>query len=406
MPTKKLTLEQTHEASASALGYLFQCRYALFMGLRATIDQPELEISLEKFDDIAFERDGEPTDLIQTKHKIERKGGLSNTSTDLWKTVFIWAKRASRDPDSVFRTKFILLTTGKADDGSAASFLRMQNREEAQADKKLLEAASTSANKANREAYDAYKSLPDELRHSLLRAISILDGSPNIIDVRDEIARELHRATERDQIEHFVDRLEGWWFGFIIRALAGAGPDSIPVLAIETRVDELREEFKRSALPIDFRLSKPPDTVVSELDGRPFVRQLRRIHIGESRIEYAIRDFYRASEQRSRWAREDLLVDGELEGYEQVLLEAWEPRFAEMQDALTPTCSAERRIQLGQIVFKWVEQEANFSLRSVRDKFLTHGSYHILANRYVVGWHPDFKSHDDGALAKASGEGE
>jgi len=43
-------------------------------------------------------------------------------------------------------------------------------------------------------------------------------------------------------------------------------------------------------------------------------------------------------------------------------------------------------------VFKWVEQDASFPLRSVRERFLTHGSYHILSNRFAVGWHPDFKS--------------
>jgi hypothetical protein len=91
----------------------------------------------------------------------------------------------------------------------------------------------------------------------------------------------------------------------------------------------------------------------------------------------------------------DRLVDGELENYEQELVEAWQPRFASIQEELTPACPPEKRIMLGQILFKWVEQEANFPLRSVREKFLTHGSYHILSNRYVVGWHPDFKLNDD-----------
>lgn len=394
MPSAQSSLETTHEASASALGYLFQCRYALLVGLRATIDQPELGISIERFDDIAFEESGEPIELIQTKHSIGKKGGLTDTSSDLWKTLLIWSKRAAKDPDVAFRTKFVLLTTGSAPDNSAASFLRMRDRDESTADKALLDVATSSKSKANAEAYETYKALPAELRLSLLRATFILDGSPNIIDVEDEIARELHRAAERERIPNFVERLEGWWFGIVIRSLATAGRDPIPVLAIETRVDELREDFKRSGLPVDFRFSKAPETVIAELDGRPFVRQLRRIQVGEPRIEYAIRDFYRASEQRSRWAREELLVDGELDGYEQILVEAWEPRFAEMKDQLTPTCPPEKRIQLGQTVFKWVEQEANFSFRTVREKFLTHGSYHILANRHTVGWHPDFATYE------------
>ena len=382
-------MDKTNEASASATGYLFQCRYALLAGLRATYDLPHLAISIEKFDDIAFEAEGEPTQLIQTKHHVGKIGSLTDASADLWKTLLIWSKRVAQDVDVPFRTQFVLLTTGSAPDESAASFLRMRYRNEAVADKKLLETAATSRSQDNAKAYAAYKALPDELRLSLLRAILVLDGSPNIIDTREEIARELHWAAERDQLDHLVERLEGWWFGLVVRALTGSGPNSIPVLAIETRIDELRQEFKRAALPVDFKLSKPPPSVVADLDKRPFVRQLRHINVGPARIEYSIRDYYRASEQRSRWAREDLLVDGELENYEQELVEAWQPRFASIQEELTPTCSPEKRIMLGQSLFKW--QEANFPLRSVREKFLTHGSYHILSNRYVVGWHPDFK---------------
>ena len=164
-------------------------------------------------------------------------------------------------------------------------------------------------------------------------------------------------------------------------------------MAIEQRIDELREEFKRDALPVDYGAIVPSDTVVAELDKRPFVQQLRQIEIGAKRIEYAIRDYYRASEQRSRWAREDLLIDGELEHYERDLVEAWEPRHASIVEE-AKSASREDKLALGQAIFKWAEQDANFPLRTVRERFLTHGSYHILANRYVVGWHPDFKGED------------
>ena len=37
-------------------------------------DSPQLEISVEKFDDIAFEANGEPIQLIQTKHHVGKTG--------------------------------------------------------------------------------------------------------------------------------------------------------------------------------------------------------------------------------------------------------------------------------------------------------------------------------------------
>lgn len=389
----------THEARASAIGYLFQCRYALLRGLQATFDSPSLNISIEKFDDVAFDKAGDPTEQIQTKHHLNGLGNLTDASPDLWKTLLIWSKAVATDVEIPFRTRFVLLTTGVAQEGSAASMLRMRDRDEASADERLMQVAETSTNKANAEAYAAYRGLPKEQRLSLLRVLDILDGSPNIVDVREEIAKDLHHAAAKGHIDHLVERLEGWWFNVIVRALTGAGPNTIPVLSIETRVDELREEFKRSALPVDFKHDTPPASVVADLDKRPFVRQLRRINIGPDRIEWAIRDYYRASEQRSRWAREELLVDGELENYEQELVEAWQPRFATMKAEITATCTAERRVQLGQGVFKWAEQEASFPLRTVREKFLTHGSYHILSNRYVVGWHPDYRTEAENGSA-------
>lgn len=72
-----------HGASAALTGYLFQCRCALLKGLQAIPNSPELAISIEKFDDIAFEA-GEPIELIQTKHHISKKGSLSDSSVDLW----------------------------------------------------------------------------------------------------------------------------------------------------------------------------------------------------------------------------------------------------------------------------------------------------------------------------------
>jgi hypothetical protein len=384
--------ENTHEASASATGYLYQCRVALLLGLRAIPLTPDLKISVEKFDDVAFESNGAPSELIQTKHHIGSTGNLSNASPDLWNTLLIWVKAIKADVEAPFRTKFILLTTGIAPKDSAASLLRASSRDEKQADKTLCEAAAQSSSKENKEAYSEYTSLPAESRIGLLRAITILDGSPSIVDVFEEIVQELYYSAPRDQLPHLVERLEGWWFSTIIKTLSTKPVQAIPVLSIDQRVDDLREDFKREALPVDLKTETPPQEVIAELDKRPFVKQLRRIKIGAARVEYAIRDFYRASEQRSRWLRQDLLVDGELEKYEQELTEAWQPRFASMVDGLPEPCSPDAKVAGGQDLFKWAEQEASFPLRTVRERFLTHGSYHILSNRNAVGWHPEFGS--------------
>jgi hypothetical protein len=112
---------KTHEASASLAGYLFQCRFALLAGLQAIADRPQLEISIEKFDDVAFEEQGEPVQLVQTKHHLKRTGNLGDASVDLWKTLHIWTRLVAKDVAAPFRVQFVLLTTGSAPSGSAAS---------------------------------------------------------------------------------------------------------------------------------------------------------------------------------------------------------------------------------------------------------------------------------------------
>lgn len=178
---------KTHEASASLVGYLFQCRFALLAGIQAIADQPQLEISIEKFDDVAFEERDEPVQLVQTKHHLKRAGNLGDASVDLWKTLHIWTKLAAQDVAAPFRVKLVLLTTGSAPSGSAASRLRARDRDEVEADRQLLKAAAQSTSKENAEAYAGYRALPELQRSNLLKAIIILDGSPNIVDVHDEI---------------------------------------------------------------------------------------------------------------------------------------------------------------------------------------------------------------------------
>lgn len=75
----------THDAKGSMIGYLYQVRNALCLLLQK--DNTSAQISIEKFDDIAFEDNGTPLDLIQVKHHIKKTGSLSDKSVDLWRTL-------------------------------------------------------------------------------------------------------------------------------------------------------------------------------------------------------------------------------------------------------------------------------------------------------------------------------
>jgi hypothetical protein len=51
-----------------AAGYLYQARLALSEALKYANIDSSVEVSIEKLDDVAFEKDGGAVDLLQTKH--------------------------------------------------------------------------------------------------------------------------------------------------------------------------------------------------------------------------------------------------------------------------------------------------------------------------------------------------
>lgn len=393
-----------HSAAASAAGYLFQCRYALLLALSHAYRNPALELYIERFDDIAFGSSGEPLELIQTKHHISRQGSLTDTSADLWKTLGIWSEGVAKDGSLARWVGYLLVTTSRAVEGSVAALLRpTPGRDEALATRRLRDIALKAGSVANSAAYRAFLALSDLEQSVLVRSITILDGTADLAASESRIRDAVRMVAPKDKVDALADRLEGWWWGRVCRALSRADDKVITIAEIEDKIDELREAFQRHALPVDMADAEPSPEERVSYDLQPFVRQLQLVGIGTLRIEYAKRDYYRAFEQRSRWSRERLLFDGEVSAYECRLCEEWEVRYAAMNEELDGCCDELRLAEAGRGLVEWVEQVARFPLRSVMERFLTVGSYHMLSDRLRVGWHRDYPARLSSTQPKDAG---
>ena len=345
-------------------------------------------------DDISFETNGTPLELLQTKHHIDRIASLSNHSADLWKTLRIWSEAATADPSLPQRARFVLVTTGVAPEGQAAAFLRTSDpsaRNPSNAADILTQVAESSGNKALQPAHAAFLALTMKMRISLLSAVEVLDKHALITDLDHVIENDLRLVAPRGKAVMAREMLEGWWWPRICRALMKRPSEPISILEVEGKLDDIREQMKRNALVADLEHADLPEIQDSEYEGRPFVRQLKIIGIGGSRIQYAKRDYYRAFTQRSRWVREHLAIDGEISHFESTLIEEWQPHFERMQEkhSADPADSATLR-RAGQDIYQWVESDARFPFRAQVLRFLNVGSFHILANELRVGWHRDF----------------
>lgn len=381
--------EGDHSAAASALGYLYQCRLALAESLRRLADGNAFSVSIEALDDVVFEPQGTPLELLQTKHHIRQNANLTDASTELWATLRVWcdAFNAGTLPtDSVM----FLVSTSSVPSGSAASYLTCDNRRVPTAVQRLTATATTSQNTSNATAYQSFLDLTQPQREQLLSRATIIGASPTILDLDAEMRRIVFYAVERTFHDSFIQRLEGWWWQRVVAHLSSRD-DMIHSEELDTQQNELREQFKRDNLPVDDDIMSA-SVDASGYQDMVFVQQMRLIEIGTRRIVFAIRDYFRAFEQRSRWMREELLFVGELERYEDRLQEEWERLFEQMRDELGDDATEEAKRSTASSLFKWVESGMHPSIRpGVQEPTIARGSYQMLSDDQRVGWHIEFR---------------
>ena len=360
-------------------------------GLQEFKEHPGVSISIEKFDDIAFQNAGDPIELIQAKHHCSQ-GDVSDFSVDTWNTLKVWMDHIISDPSEAVDTRFVLLTTSTAAEDSALSALRghTDDRDEEASVQRLIDVATTSRNKATTAARQQFLALSKAQRKLFAAAIWVFDRAPNIVDVRDQIEDTLHFAVPPQHLTTFVSYLEGWWFNRTILALKGSGPDHIPLATIESKVFELSECFKLGGLPLDESIDAMQAVDVLPGQDRLFVRQLNLVDASQQYARAAVRDYYRAFTQRSRWARDNLFLDGEADRYDRSLIDAWTYEFAALcEDVIASDDQTKRR--KGRKLLRWANRFSR-PLRGRDELWLPSGSFQMLADLKKVGWHPEYEA--------------
>lgn len=380
-----------HQASEQMLGYLYQVRYALASLLDH--DNPDFQISIEKFDDIAFSKDDVPKQLIQVKHHVQQRGNLSDASTDLWRTLKVWIDIINTSPDILDGTEFFIITTSTASKDSAAYYLKNDhNRNPNSAYRQLKEVCKKSGNTAHATYYNAFLKMNEEIAKKLIEQIIIIDGASNIIDVDKILLKQIRYSCIPKYENQICERLEGWWYRKAIEALCSDVPIFITQNQIRTQIVSMSQEYSDENLPIDiFEFDSFQESELQD-DEKIFYKQLELIRLRNNRMKVALRDYYRAFHQRANWIRNDLLFINELEKYEQRLIDEWEHCFAEMIDNLDEYGCAdeEDKIEQGRILFSEIE-DLDIRIRpKCQESFVMRGSYHILSNQLKVGWHADF----------------
>jgi hypothetical protein len=377
------------EASASALGYGYQFRYALKRAIDELRTGYDWSIRIEGADDLEL-GNGTFQELRQLK-AVKRSAQLTDLSPDLWKTLRIWftlLRDGKLDPPS---TTLFLVTTGKVPEGSvAARFIGRASYEDAlAADDALMAAGQKSTSDLIQRCYAVYSSTSKDERLKLLQRVEILDHAEDFEELREALCGDLRVGTPEDKVVELLERVEGWWFQACLECMANAR-DGIPAIELDSLIIDQRNMLRPDNLPVDADIlaDEPPE--VEAFADRTFVRQAELATSNRRRLQNTVRDYLRASSQRSRWARRNLVSPQELDDYERRLQEDWDIIFQSCLDDLGSSPDEEAKSAVARQMITWAES-AHMPIRpAFSEPFVCRGSYHMLADELRVGWHPEY----------------
>ncbi|KAB8140725.1 hypothetical protein F8S13_22210 [Chloroflexia bacterium SDU3-3] len=383
-------------AGPQAVGYLHQVRYALYLLL---IESEEAGIIIEGLDDIEIQTSPGHINLAQLKHHIKNNANLTDTSTDLWKTLRIWSEQLSTHQWNPAFTKLNLITTAKAPENSASWNLKSHDKRNIDKAHELLTRAINNSNSKDptlRDCFNAFNKLKKADQLNMLKSITILDDSSNILDLEKNIKQRIRFAAPPSDLkcDRLYNELEGWWFSQAVHHLTSGSKNPITLTSLRNKLWSITDQFTSDNLPIEFA-ERSPEVIDPEKDDRMFVKQLRYIDSRTERINQAILDYYRAFEQRSKWVHDQLLIDDELITYERKLIDVWENyRITILENEPSSGLDSEEHCrEIGRNILKLLFQESNIRIKpSVDEQFIFRGSYHILADKRKpqVFWHPKF----------------
>jgi hypothetical protein len=302
-----------------ALGYLYQFRYALLQTLRLPEDTA---CFIERDDDIDFTDPDEGRILASLKHKAPGDT-LTDLSPDFWKSVRIWLNYYIQNHTSTQPLSFFLFTTGRVVAGSFLEVFLPNAERPTDLVTRVSKVLVLSESKTIDKTKVLLEQLPRDKWLDFFRRISIFDFQERIQDIPTLIINERFRPIRPQFRVPVYERLEGWWNNECIGLLSGQRSDPMHGWEVSEKLSSIAEQFREDNLPIDFEHAEPDEGVNPDSDQRYFVKQLRAIGLRSERLRRAILDYYRAFQQRGMWSREHVILSGELEQYDDRLVDEW-----------------------------------------------------------------------------------
>ena len=382
----------SHSAPGAAAGYAFQFERALFWLARSPAGSV---VGIETEDDVAIRHQNGEYTLEQNKHSIQEKSEpFGDRSKDLWNTLATWVSALDSGELDAGSVAFLLVTNKTLPDCIAKQISSAKSRAEIG---KCLEALKAASKGPSKTIEALTKKVLLNSSEKSLRAViencELLDGSDGASgsELRDATIGELQIpegfASGADSI---ADELLGWLRRQVLEQWQKRVPAWISRDCFVTQFHAVLDRKKRLiSRERAAHLIPVIDEQLGQEKGRNFVKQVCLVTDENFRAEESIRQFIRCGIEKNRLSADGNITDQDWIDFEDSLKSRWKMIFSRVK-RLGQDGNEE---DVGFRVLTDTTDEHRERLAGVETEqvYLTAGTYHRMADRLSVGWHPRFK---------------
>jgi len=390
----------SHSAEAAAIGFYYQTFFALETLVAQNAD--DAAVSVEQLDDVQLNADGQ-TLLFQLKHSILAiPPPITLKSRSLWRTVKVWIDilpgltladttlHLVAVASIPLNSPLHALSNLEADRVGLVEDMVEEARRvtDARAEAKVKQNPLPYADRV--DGCEAFLALSETQRSNLLRRVLIRQDSPSIDKIEERIAGYL-TLLPTEQRPTVAQRLVEWWDRQIIYSLCGKRERAVKRAELQAQIMSIIGDLEEGRLLPELETAMPPEDY--QPDGM-LARQIRLVEGKASDMSKAIREEWKAREQRSRWLNANPAMAATINDYDLILEEHWSDRHTQMVEECDE--QEEAKCLSGLKLLRWTHESAPMVVRPIAEgwtaPYYVRGSYQVLAINLKVGWHPNFAS--------------
>lgn len=377
------------------LGYLFQVERVVEWLSQSS---SETIIGVEVTDDIVINlNNGETLETIyeQSKHSTTSKVPYSDSSIDLWKTLFNWLRAINEGKIEPQKSIFSIFCNKQIPSSRLIYKLNeasSKNQESLENAYKLL---VTKAKSLKAKSLKVYTDLVLKQDKNVL--LQLIDNI-KIIDINYTYSYQNHITLLKDKLhlpENFPandinDKLNGFIMNYLVDKWRNKEAAWISVSTFNKQVSQLIAEYSRKSFVEKTKDLLPISSLqLAKGKNKTFATQLELIKCDENEILEAIHDYFRALSERDRYARDGEISSSKLELYFEDLKSNWKsisrPRFKFMGN------SSKEKIGY-EVLYESIKYKGKLNGYEPEQDYTYKGAYHHLSNELEIGWHPDWET--------------